>query len=377
MNLYSETYIYPQPNDVYDFLMASQQKLTHWQLRKLALQNGILVTENITREALCRKIATQVMDHKTFAELIESTQAKPRPSKSMSQRLLAEVEVDAVSNTLSAMKEKFYRDSFDIKINPKTGKQSLNITYIDTNHSVTRLKQRKVKEAVIEFEKNEDGNTTIRYPSDEHVTDIVKSLVSVLSDNSDENYEVFSIDLSALKAEQLNDFFIKLITNIEGIPLFEVIKIGLQKSSDFQVEEDELDSISASITANINNARLSGSDLLNSGKIHEFLQDEYFIHTIRWKSNKILINERGSERIEGCVILEVQAEPSHQPVTLAYEAINYFKYSEENDTYLKNSNKLEDMQRKKYIKLIEQAAYKSFEEVTRLCDTSGFSQLGD
>lgn len=373
-------FIYAQPNDIYDALIASKQKLTLWQLRKYALDHGFIVPENIEREALCLRIASIPFDHIMLQELSELLKTESRPPKTSSQKVEGEISPDTLRNLLSELKGKRQRDEINVSIKAN-GSPVVRVKYVDIDHNITRLKQRKPKEASIEIDTTSDGKTTLRYPSDERIKEIVNCLLDTIDEKENISRARFSLTLFDFTPAQINDFFFRLISNIEDLPLDHVIKIGIHKSASLEgdeTNEEEDDEVSQSLVSQINKATMSGNDLLASREIQDFLREgRYYIHTIRWQTQIISLRDNNDQPTEGAVRLEVQCTPPDKMSHLAYEAINYLKYVTEKSRLNSTPVQLSRLQSKQYVSMIEDAAYKCFTEIKESsCDINGSTPNG-
>jgi hypothetical protein len=374
-------FIYAQPNDIYDALIASKQKLTLWQLRKYALDHGFIVPEDIEREALCLRIASIPFDHLMLQELSELLKTESRSPKTSSQKVDGEISSDTLRDLLPDLKDKRQRDNISISLKAD-GSPVIRVAYTDIDHNITRLKQRKPKEAIIEINTTNDGKTTLRYPSDERVKEIVNCILDTIDEQENTSRNRFSLNLSEFLPAQTNDFFFRLINNIEDLPLGHVVKIGIHKSKSSEDEDDneeENDEVSQSLVSQINKASMSGNDLLASREIQEFLHEgRYYIHTIRWQTQIMSLRDNQDQPIEGAVRLEVQCSPPDKMTHLSYEAVNYLKYVAEKSNFNSTPVQLSRLLSKNYVSMIEEAAYKCFTEIKEnSCGINGSMQSGD
>jgi hypothetical protein len=181
---------------------------------------------------------------------------------------------------------------------------------------------------------------------------------------------------------QINDFFFRLISNIDDLPLGHVIKISIHKSKpseDDDDNEEENDDLSQSLVSQINKASMSGNDLLASKEIQEFLHEgRYYIHTIRWQTQIMELRDNQDQPIEGAVRLEVQCSFFDKMTHLSYEAVNYLKYVTEKGRLHSTPVQLSRLLSKHYVSMIEEAAYKCFSEIKEnSCGINGSMQSGD
>lgn len=376
-------FIYPQPNDIFDVLYSSKQKFSDWELRKFTLERGIVASEDIDREKLCLRIASLPFDHQMLEALNELLKTESRRAKTTNERREGEIKPSDIQATLAELKKRHPRENIDLNVT-RQGTATIKVSYNKVDHGVTRLKQRKPKKAEIVIEKRADGNTNVRFPSSiDRIENIMSSLFAILDENSDTPQKRMDLNLSLLTPEQTNRFFLKLIDSIDELPLSHTIKVGVQKSpsgdDDQDLDEDEEESLSASITAQINKASVQGYNPTLSGEVQTLLQDgEYYIHTICWETSMVTVMDTSGREVEGQVKLEVKGYPTKPMQRLAYEVINFRRYSAELLRLLAKTEPLSPLQSKIYITMLEDAAYQCFEEVRNdQCATNGSIQAGD
>lgn len=377
-------YIYPQPNDIYDVLYSSKRKFSDWELRKFALERGIVVSEGMDREKLCLRIASLPFDYEMLQSLHDLLKVESRSVKTSSQRLEGKIETEEIKSALKELKKRNPRAH--IELNVKRGKSTFKVKYNDVDHSVTRLKQRKPQKAEIVIEKSSDGNTNVRAPaSSERVQAIVHSLFEILDENANSPKNRIGVDLSQLTPEQTNRFFLSLISGVGELPLECTLKVGVQKSpseddaQDTDMDEEEEELLTSSITAQINRATMDGYNPTESSEIQALLEDgKYYIHTIRWETSTVTVKDVYNSEVQGRVKLEVRGQPTKSMQQLTYEVINFRRYSAEHTRLLKTSEALSPLQSKMYVTMLEDAAYQCFEEVRNTqCATNGSMQPGD
>ena len=158
-----------------------------------------------------------------------------------------------------------------------------------------------------------------------------------------------------------------MISSTNELPLDHVIKIGIQKSKFSEEEcdnEEENDELSQSLVSQINKASMSGNDLLASREIQDFLNEgRYYIHTIRWQTQIIGLRDSQDQSIEGAVRFEVQCSPPDKMTHLAYETVNCLKYIVEKSRLNSTPIQLSRLLSKRYVSMIEDAAYLCFTEI--------------
>lgn len=369
-------FIYPQPNDIFDVLISSKQRFNDWELRRFALERGILVSEHMDREALCLRIASLPFDHALLNKLEEILKVESRRSKVSSQRLQGTLGTDELQTAINKLKQQNPREQIDLNIT-RNGKATLKIHYNEVDHAVTRLKQRKPKQATVELETQGESNTNIRYQASERVEEIVTSLLSILDEK--EAKSRINIDLSTLTPTQTNQFFLELVNSIPGLPFNHTLKVGIQKVQNHATDDDsdEEDDLSNSLVAEINKAMVSGHNPLQTTAVQALLDSgEYYIHTIRWETGRVTLTDGGTA-FDGHVLLEIKGYPIASMQRLAYETVNVRRYSAERDRLYSTPEPLPTLQSKLYIKMLEDAAYQCFERVRdNQCATSGLMQSG-
>lgn len=370
-------FIYPQPNDIFDVLISSKQRFNDWELRRFALERGILVSEHMDREALCLRIASLPFDHTLLDKLEEMLKTESRRSKSSSQRLQGTLKTDELQAAIHKLNQQNPREQIDLSIS-RDGKAALKFQYNEIDHAVTRLKQRKPKQATVELEPQGPNNTNIRYPTAERVEEMVASLLAILDENKPKPR--INIDLSTLTAAQTNQFFLELVNTIPELPFNHTLKVGIQKTQHQGTVDDaeEEEDLSSSLVAEINKATLSGHNPLQTPAVQALLDSgEYYIHTIRWETGRVTLMDDLKTAFDGQVLLEIKGYPTASMQRLAYEAVNVRRYSVERDRLYSTPEPLPNLQSKLYIKMLEDAAYQCFERLrSNQCATNGLMQSG-
>lgn len=374
-------FIYPQPNDIFDVLYSSKRKLSDWELRKFALERGVVISEGIDRERLCLRIASIPFDHQMLEELNALLKTENRRTNTTSQRLEGKIVPKDIQAALEELKLKHPREKIDLNIK-SNGKVTLKISYNKMDHSVTRLKQRKPIKAEISIEESADGNTSLRIPSSERLESIANSLMDILDDRQEQPHKRIDLNLSLLTPEQTNQFFLQLIGSIDGLPLSHTIKVGIQKSNietDIELDEEDEDDLSSSMVAQINNATVNGHNPVQSPEIQVLIRNgEYHINSIRWETDRVNLQDKFSQEIDARIRLEVKGYPKKVIRRLDYDAVNMIRYSVESDRLYSTPEPLPPFQSRIYLTMLEDAAYRCFEQVRNdQCAINGSMQTGD
>jgi len=348
-----ESFFFAQPIDIFDALFSSEKKFSLKQLKLFALERGIVVSSHSDRETLCRRLASLTYDYHLFSELSASMQSISRQKQSSVIHLEKEIPIEDIQKILPKFQQK--RDREEITIKANTDRIKLSASYTEIDHSQTRLKQRTPRDSSIEIMKGK-----IRYTSDDRTDEILSTLISCLEDEHKEEIKFNRIDLSSIYDPRIiNKLFLDLtLCNKDDLPFMQVSHVAIHR-----IESNTEDSkASERLMTSINNASLSGNNVLNSPEVKTFLQSgDYYIHTIRWLTDPVEIrNSRGEQKVVH-LRLGAQVSPADTRETFKFEPIRYHLNIE--GTMSLQDRLLDKINEKPFLDMLETYAYELYEKV--------------
>lgn len=347
-----ESFFFAQPIDIFDALFSSEKKYSLKQLKLFALERGIVVSSECDRETLCRRLASLTYDFHLFSMLSASMQSVSRQKQSSVIHLDKEISISDIQKILPKLQQKRNREDISIKAN--SGVTKIDVSYTEINHGQTRLKQRTPRDSSIEVMKGK-----IRYTSDERTDEVLSTLISCLEDEKNGEIKLKKIDLSSIIDPRIiNKLFLDLtLCNNEELPFMQVSHVGIHK-----IESNTDDqNASENLMSNINNASLSGSNVLNSPEVKNFLKSgEYYIHAIRWLTDPIEITNSRGEKQEVHLRLGALVSPPETRETFKFEPVRYHLNIEGNMSV--QDRPLDKINEKPFLDKLETYAFELYEK---------------
>jgi len=358
----SSPHFFALSNDIYDALYSSRSRYPDSRLRRYAIKRGIILSNLLSREELCLRIAGLSFSYNDFKELTNNISKTSKKPRSQSTNLDQVISPHQVQNVIDKLKLKHTDNDIKINVNRE------NVTTLTSDYSVfdrghTRLKQRVLKRSKIEIAPSKEGGGKIISSSDDHTQKMVASLLSLIEQEDSITISSEVIDLSIFNPSQVNKFFIDLANSVPDLGFSQAVSVKLQKSNiqvEDELEEADADAQEFSLLTTINSASMSGGNILQSPQISSFLSgDEYYIHTLRWESNEVFF-----EGVPGALLyIEIKVTPPVDRTDFSFDILSYRKRIEKDHSFSSSKITMTGEHKKQFIETLQQRAYELYNEI--------------
>lgn len=347
-------------HEIFSLLTSGKQRLTDAVLNTLARERGIFYSPKSTRNDIIEEMSVWTHDYYDIVELIEKRDYQRRNEKMTSVILPVELSVDEIKSIVKEYQEDLVnRDkvTFHQKGNDTI---SVNTEYDEYDYSKTRLIQRQRKDTNIQIERK-DGQTVIRMPASEKAATIVETLQDKAEILKRMEIPLKKIEVDHfLSPEERNNFFLKLIADIEGFDLMTVTNLKVDKFDDEEMTDDEDDeedfSVKQSMLGVVESAVIHGQNLVVSEQYMQLIANGFFITAITWRS----VQKSSPYHF---VQFETSFENGKQGTGFKYGA-KYATRIANTAEYTKNFKPAEGELRESLLNLIETAARKALDELS-------------
>jgi hypothetical protein len=359
--------------EVYDVLMSGKQRLTDSVLLELARDRGIFYSPSEDRDELSDIISLLPHDYYDLNVLLTKREQKGRGEKMQSIVLEGALTMDEIKEVANEMQASPPPDEV-VKVSQDGGSLKIGVEYSVLNYGKSRLMQRLVREANVEFEVASDS-TVIRFPATAKGQQIVEKIKNRIEEKKKKELSVVKIELTELFGhEAKTEFFTRLIRGLSGYRLSNVTNIRVESSklvvSDLDEDDDDPSEISDAprheMLGVVRNVALKGESLLTSRQYQDLKVGGFYIASIIWTSDK---TSGDRERVEFFAGFE-------KPET--GEGFNFSVrgiYTLNGLEYITNAKKpKDDIRKREYVSLVERAALSVIKElvserVSKLADS--------
>ncbi|RRV27227.1 hypothetical protein EGJ23_09980 [Pseudomonas sp. o96-267] len=347
--------------EVYDVLMSGKQRLTDSVLLELARDRGIFYSPNEDRDDLSDIISLLPHDYYDLNVLLTKREQKGRGEKMQSIVLKTALTTDEIKAVAKEFEAAPPQDE-TFKVSQNGEKININLEYSDLNFGKSRLMQRVVKEAKIEFDVS-PSETVIRFPATAKGQQVVEKLKNRLEEKKKAELPVIQIELTGLSGhEAKTEFFTRLIRGLPGYKLSNVTNVKVESSQSNSIPEDDDDDDPSEIPdaprhemlGVVRNVALKGESLLTSKQYQDLKGGGFYIASIIWRSDKTS-GER--ERVE--FFAGFDKPKTGEGFTFSIRGI----YTLNGLEYIAHPKKPKDEDKKQYIALVEQAALSVLNEL--------------
>jgi hypothetical protein len=177
--------------------------------------------------------------------------------------------------------------------NVGTTKFAVNVEYEEVDFSKTRLRQRQRRKASIEFNVR-DGETTVTYPANEKVRNIVEGLIDRAKAQKKEEIAIEEVDLSWISSYELRTkFFQELIKRVPGFKLEDVthvqVDFGEALPDDADLLEDaenEKKAAEEEIAGVVKDIALHGTAIHLSEEYKRLKEKGFYLTSVQWSGRR-------------------------------------------------------------------------------------------
>lgn len=294
-------------NDEEMFEMLSQSPpFGDLKLRKhFRKTRGVFLSKHIDEEGLARfysKLGFSWNQFKDLSVYLDSDEAgEKKASLKISETVDKEIIINAIEELQAARKtEESYR------VTNKSESISLNANYIKKNFSKSKSLQRENRSFGMEIT-TKDGYIEIEYDLEDRCVRIANELYKKIQSKAKRDLQQIEIVfLGANRGELQTDFFLKLLSGIDGLSRLSVcdVRVNLTTSKNSDAEDTEDDN-TEKLKGLVQSAALKGEDVTSSKMFQQLLKDGYYISGITWYVKEVggdkrkLVLEAGFREIGG------------------------------------------------------------------------------
>lgn len=354
---------YATDRDIFEALSSKKKKFSKELLIELCHDRGILVSDTMSRESLIEYVSTLPHDYHDFDYLCKLVLPNHKAEKITYDNIPVTVKIEDIKTNVDSVsvKRESYGENFTV-VSESENKTIIKVEYTEMDYSMTRLRQRKPKEAFIEVI-NEDGATKIRRPANERVDKIVSEIISNVKDDDGNEVKKDNIDLSNIHDSYIRTkFFTDLISDLDDMYLHDVkyIKVDNLKTNIVEVSEDNISDdneeaiIEQEFLGYVKKAALDGEGLLQSEEYQSLIDSGFFISSIVWQSIE--------DKVDGKKIeFEAAFDNSSTCTGFKYNARGSYNFNDGKFTITKRPFK--EHEKAKYFKIIEKKAKELMDEI--------------
>ena len=278
--------------DLFDLMTSARQRLSTETLLELIRDRGIFLSGEDPRDHVVDYISLLPHDYHDLHLLLAQTESMSRKEKMTSSTIDYAVSVEDLRKVVSEIERERGERCAEV-YSPSVASPArfeLEVGYTEVDYSKTRLRQKRGREAKIEFELRTNG-VTIRRPANAKSSELVDALLTKLRQIKDENLVARKIDLSSLtSAEARTKFFTEMIRQIPEHRLADVTKVDVDRrlpSGSDLPDDDELhdhSDESGKMLVVVRRALLQGAGLLESPEYQSLRDKGFYICNIVWLS---------------------------------------------------------------------------------------------
>ena len=332
----TSSFFFALPIDIYDAMYSSNRQYPMKKLREYALSKGLVVSPHLDREELCMRIAKLPFSYNEFHELSESLKPKSRKPRSEATNLSRSISDAEIQTVIGSLKRKYPNDKINLN-KLLTGTMVIKVEHDEFDHGQTRLKQRQPKEVSIEVSSSDDGASKIISSATKHAQELVNSLIDIIGSESKKPIRKERINLTDFTPKQINQFFIRLANSLPGIDFATATVVKVQRANTNIIDDEETENAEGKLLTTINNASLSGENILSSPQVVDFLQDdEYFIHTLRWETEEFHVTRIGDSKL----LIEIKATLPSDKLDFQFDVPSYKHRIKSSNEFVKNFSPL-------------------------------------
>jgi hypothetical protein len=349
---------YLTPLDIYDTLMAKERKLSISTMIQLAQKKGILLSSQDSRETLARYISSIPFDYGDIEELYNIIETDQRREKTTNSTVRKTISFDSVKDDVDKLNEEreVFGEVYSIVSNPNSPTVIIDAKYRETDFAKARMLQTTKREARIELSpKTKD--TLIRFPANEKCNQIVNALISNIEKYTGQNIEVEKVELTNITTPaKRNKFFFSLMNGIEGMPTKDVLSV---KMIPMNLEDaDEEPEENAQITSLIRRVAIDGQAITASKEYQSLVSKGFFISSIVWQADDTTTNPNTLVELEAGFAVQSECKD------FKYSVKGTYAFEKEAGGFSLHRKPASELDRIKYLSLIEKAAKDSLDEVS-------------
>lgn len=342
--------------ELYDVLMSAKLRINKSVLLELAKDRGIFYSPKDSREDLVSHISLLPHDYHDLNIVLDKRENSGRAEKITSITLNADLSIEELRDVAKEYIAETPADEKATSYAKGDSEYILNVEYSDIDYGKTRLVQRKVKEAAIEFHR-EDGKTVIRMPANSKAKEIVEKIQGKLESKKKTTISVDEIEVSEFSSAHLRTkFFTDLVSKLDGFKLDNVTSVKVEQMNKGKLEDDigldddqDTEEAKEQALALVRNVALRGESLLSSEEYQSLQTKGFYITSIIWRSK---------QKSLPYPIVEFEAAFDEPEIGkgFKYNVRGIFNFIESDGEYTKTLRQIANEDKQNLLSLIEQTA---------------------
>jgi hypothetical protein len=353
--------IYADDKDIYDLLQSGKLKFNKERILELLREHGMLISQEDEHDDLILYYSLLTHSHEELEHLLDIAEPGQRSENMTCSTIKCDVSFDQLVDAISKVEaERIGSESYNKAANQDTQRLTLFVNYTELDYGRTKLKQKRDKQSELKFSIS-DGGLSIRMPSTYHADNIKNLIIKKIEEIKKESVSEQKIELSGIKTpEGRTSFFTKLIRNLSGFEMENVSSVKVDREiakETFEDEEEEEETTKETVEEGIvKKVLLDGEGLLYSSEYQELCKSGFYISKVVWTSR--------STEIKGPIV-EFEASLGNPPEGTDYKyAVKSVRKQKTDGSHVKNGRTPDVSEKNTYLKLLEQASWKSLAEIS-------------
>jgi hypothetical protein len=353
-----ENIFYADDKDIYDLFQSGKLKFNKEQILDILRESGMILSLEEEHDYLILYYSSLPHSHKELEWLLDIAEPGQRSENVTCSTIKAEISFDQLVDAISRVEAERAGLETYRKASNNTDKLALFVNYTELDYSRTKLKQKRDKQSEFKFTLSDDG-LTIRMPSTYHADNVKNLIIDKIKEIKQESICEKKIELSGIKTpEGRTSFFTKLIRNISGFEMYDVSSVKVDREIKKETFEDDEENVSKEDTEEevmVKKVLLDGAGLLYSIEYQELCKSGFYISKVIWES-------RSTERDGPLVEFEASVGNPAEGTDYRY-SIKSVRKQKSDGSYVKNSRAPSESEKNEFLRLLEQASWKSLAEI--------------
>lgn len=276
--------------EIYDLLLSGKQKLTERTLLQISRERGVFYSPRSSRQMIADQMSILPHDFESIKKIIERRDSGRGVDKTTSIVFQGGVNPDEIRQAIDEYQSENCRSERISSRQKGDNTVLMGVEYDEYDYSLTRLIQKQKRDAHFEFIKEGD-RTVVRMPATPKAHAIIATIKDKIERQRKSSIGSDNFDLTdILSSEGRTDFFLKLITGIDGYRLDTVsalkVAAGLRDEPESDDEDDD-HAVEEQMLAAVRGVALQGVNLLATEHFQNLKKSGFYITTIKWRSIEI------------------------------------------------------------------------------------------
>jgi len=277
--------------EIFDILMSSKQQFSESALLDVARLRGLLLSPQDSREEIADRLSTMLFGYREIRVLQAEFERTGRGEKTTSFRLNGSITTEEIRKAALEYCDAAGEDEIASAYSAGPSNVSMDVKYVETDFSKTRLRQRRRREARIDIQVGETC-TIVTLPATEKARSVAEDLRARIVAAKSESVVAEEVDLSELHDPLLRTrFFTDLISTLPDLSLVNVTRVKVDRfdegehlidGGDEDDGDGENDAASEEMLGIVRAVALQGESLLSSTEYQSLHSRGFFISSITW-----------------------------------------------------------------------------------------------